>query len=533
MTSKPGFLPEGFRGPFLPAAVLLLTCISFFWFPGHSILVSDTQIYIPILEHLANPAVLARDPMAAQPHVAYTIYDETALSLQRITGAGFESILLVQQFVLRAAGIAGLLLLAGTAGLSPLLSFAAAAIVSLGAVVAGPTVLTVEYEPVPRGFALPLVFLSLGLLARQRSGAAAAVAALAWAFHPPTVMPYWLLLLGTAAFHRRWRDAVWLLAGPLLISLSAVLHPASGQNPGLFWRVEPWLEEIQRMRASYNWADTWLSRYALQYLVLFSVAVLAAWRLRHRLPGPVMLLLAALPVIGILSAPLSWLLLDKLRWGLMPQYQPARYLVFVTWFAAFGGALAGLTAARDRRFAEAFGFLLAPFLLPLSPELLHPSALHLALAVLLALAASAGRFGLPVAAALGAFALYPTAGKVVNFARVDSPELRDLVRWAETSTSSGAIFQFADVRRGLEPGVLRARARRAVYADWKAGGQVNFLPDFAREWSERWKLAERPKPLPSYRDAGIDYVVFSAAKAPKRGDPVFSNAKWKVYRMRK
>lgn len=531
MKPEPRFLPEGFRGFFLPAAVLLLTGISFFWFPGHSILVSDTQIYIPILGHMADPSVLARDPMASQPHVAYTIYDEIALGAHRLTGADFEPILLVQQFLLRAAGIAGLLLIAGSAGLSPLAAFAVTAIVSLGAVVAGPTVLTVEYEPVPRGFAFPLLALSLGLLARERSTAAAAVVAgIAWAYHPPTAMPFWLLLLGLASFRRRWRDAAWLLSGPALVAFSAMQHPAAGANQGLFWTVDPWLEEIQRMRASYNWADTWAPRYALQYAVLFAVAMLSAWRLRKALPGTLLLIFAVLPVVGVLSVPLSWLLLDKLRWGLMPQYQPARYLVFVTWFAALGGALAGLLAAQSRRYAEAFAFLVAPFLLPLAPELLRPSALHLGMAAALAAIASAGRFGLPAAAALAAFLLYPTAGKVVNFATVDTPELRDLIRWAATSTPRDAVFQFADVRRGLEPGVLRARARRAVYADWKAGGQVNFLPEFAREWSGRWKLAERAKPLTVYRQAGIDFVVFSAAKAPKRGEPVYANSRWKVYR---
>ena len=55
----------------------------------------------------------------------------------------------------------------------------------------------------------------------------------------------------------------------------------------------------------------------------------------------------------------------------------------------------------------------------------------------------------------------PTAGGVVNYTPVDSPDLRELIRWARSSTPKEAVFQFADVRRGLQPGILRARAVRA------------------------------------------------------------------------
>ncbi|MGH9631134.1 MAG: hypothetical protein ACRD7E_22745, partial [Bryobacteraceae bacterium] len=153
----------------VPAAViLLLTTVSFFQFPGHTILQSDTQIYLPILEHLWDPAVLTEDIVATRPHVTYTLYDEGALALRALTGAGFEQILMAQQFVFRAFGIFGLFLLGTGLGLSRTMAFLMTAIVSLGATIVGPAVLTVEYEPVPRGFALPFVLLALGLAAHRR-----------------------------------------------------------------------------------------------------------------------------------------------------------------------------------------------------------------------------------------------------------------------------------------------------------------------------------------------------------------------------
>ena len=150
MTALAGYRPAVLREVLTAGDIALLTILSFIWFPGHTILQSDTQIYIPILEHIENPGVLTADPMAVRPHVAFTIYDEVTLGLRRLTGFGFESILQAQQLVFRGLGILGLFLLARAAGLNVLLSLTAAALVSLGATVNGPAVLTVEYEPVPR-----------------------------------------------------------------------------------------------------------------------------------------------------------------------------------------------------------------------------------------------------------------------------------------------------------------------------------------------------------------------------------------------
>jgi hypothetical protein len=111
-----------------------------------------------------------------------------------------------------------------------------------------------------------------------------------------------------------------------------------------------------------------------------------------------------------------------------------------------------------------------------------------------------------------------------------TPELDNLIEWARASTPPDSVFQFADIRRGLEPGVLRSRAQRAIYADWKAGGQVNFMPSFARIWADRWKQVERPQSLLRYRELGIDFVVFRSGKAPKNAKPVFRNAAWTVFR---
>src|SRR5258707_1539672 len=91
---------------------LALALLTFFQFPGHTWLQQDTQIYAPILEHLREPAVLRNDILVQRPHVAFTLYDESARALRAISGLGFGEVLAVTQVVTRALGIWGLLLMA-------------------------------------------------------------------------------------------------------------------------------------------------------------------------------------------------------------------------------------------------------------------------------------------------------------------------------------------------------------------------------------------------------------------------------------
>jgi hypothetical protein len=171
MTSATAGSQARMRFAAVTMALVVLTAISFFWFPGHTILQSDTQVYIPILEHLDDPSVLTSDIMAVRPHVSYTIYDEIALAMRDVTGLSFETVLLAQQFVYRGVGILGLFLIGTGAGFGVVASLVLAAMTSLGAAVLGPAVLVVEYEPVPRAFALPCLLLCAFLSGGGSGGA--------------------------------------------------------------------------------------------------------------------------------------------------------------------------------------------------------------------------------------------------------------------------------------------------------------------------------------------------------------------------
>ena len=97
------------------------------------------------------------------------------------------------------------------------------------------------------------------------------------------------------------------------------------------------------------------------------------------------------------------------------------------------------------------------------------------------------------------------------------------------------MFLFPDADQDLEPGVFRAAALRAVYVDWKAGGQVNFFKDLGEEWWSRWQktMAQPfdPHDLGRYQGLGIDYIVVGAKNKLAATPPAFENALFAAYRL--
>jgi hypothetical protein len=117
-----------------------------------------------------------------------------------------------------------------------------------------------------------------------------------------------------------------LVAAPILL-LAARSQAAAGEAQAFFGRIAPAQESLQRLRTSYVWISMWPASTIIHHLVLFGV-LLAAWaRVRRQMGLELRLFLLGLPILGVLSMPFSWLLLE--RWGwCWSQIQPA-LLLFV------------------------------------------------------------------------------------------------------------------------------------------------------------------------------------------------------------
>ena len=83
------------------AGIAVLILLQFEFFPGHTYLQSDTQVYVPLLEKLESPGLLSRDSIATHPNVTYTIYDEITLFLHAAFRLSIETALLAQQIIFR------------------------------------------------------------------------------------------------------------------------------------------------------------------------------------------------------------------------------------------------------------------------------------------------------------------------------------------------------------------------------------------------------------------------------------------------
>lgn len=534
-------------------AVLGLALITTFHFPGITWLQSDTQIYIPIFEHLDKPSALANDPVAVHPHVSWTVYEEVSILARRVFGIPFQTSLQWQQFLTRLLGIAGVYLLARRLFATAWPALFVAGCFSLGAVINGPAVLTFEYEPVPRGFAVMLIFLAIGLTAWERPLAAGIAASTAFLYHPPTTAAFWgcALLYGVWGPRRRQSLRVLypLAGGVMILLLMRFLQHGEREPQPLFGVIDATLAEVQRIRGAYNWIELWPRDWLWQYPLLFLVILLAWRRLRPLMPPQVRFLSLALPITGLLTIPLSWLLLDRMRWIFIPQFQPARAVLFVTAFATILAAAAAWHAGAQRRWWEAAAWLAPVYAIPannLVLPLFQPwradaititrLLLVAGLSLLGAMAACwASRFRwLAPAAILAPFALIPTVGGMRNFPDLHTPAIHEAADWAARSTPPESVFLFADAHRDLAPGIFRARATRALYVDWKSGGQVNLLRGFASEWRQRWfydahECKPPLRPAGHYRSLGVNYLVLRNAAAPPGLEPVYRNSLYRVY----
>jgi len=511
-------------------AVAALALLTFFQFPGHTYLQQDSQIYLPILENLRDPSVLRNDILTQHPHVAFTLYDETALFLRKITGFGFHGVLDAQQIVTRALGIWGLYLMAAALGLSTMSALLVAAICSLGAVIAGPSVLTFEYEPTPRAFAVPLLWCAMGLTANRRYREAGIAAAAALLYHPPTAIPFWILFLVVLQTRKAYSGLLPLACAVPVLLIAARLQ--AGTAP-LFEKLTPFGIQLQQMRASYTWVSTWPPSTLLHYLICFGIVLLALGRLSEA-SFELRVFLIGLPMLGLLSMPASWFLLERMGWAILPQYQPMRTLLFVMLAMQFAASAAGVRATARQRPAEAAIWFALAYLVPMQSQWTQPLAPQkLALVLVLAGGIALARQYAP-AVALAAFFAIPTLGGVQNYPHLHTPALKQLSGWALSSTPRDSVFLFPDAGRSLYPGIFRADALRAVYVDWKGGGQVNFAKQFGEEWWFRWQQTAavkfKPSDLSKYPALGIQYVVLqSKNRVPLT--PVFENSEYVAYRL--
>ena len=535
--------------PVLRWATLVALTVHGLWvMPGRAYLISDTQIYSPMLDRLVDPSLYTRELVAQKQHLSLTVWDEAVLTVRRVTGIPHEHVLDGFQAISRLIGLYGLFLIGTGLGLREAAALLIPAIVGLGASVYGPAILIVELEAVPRGIAAMLSLLALGWAMHGNNRGAALAAGVGFLFHAPAVFPFLTAFTIFQLWRRDFRPLAWVSVFVALTAIFAWLQPGVIEKQSFFTIVDPPWEELLRMRASYNWLSMWKPWAFWNFLANGAVAGLALWRIWKHLGVRARFYAAALPLIGLLSLPLAWFVMERLKWALMAQVQPARSVLFTLVFALVLSIAAALYAVRDRKWVEAalwFGPSIFTAIHTYLWEQYTFPVRDLQMTVfVIAVAMVAGWFAhrsaqitvvsaaLVVAVAMLVGWLWRDVLDKSNFAQMENPELRAASQWAKENSPKDAMFLLPELVRSSESGVFRVRAQRALYVDLKIGGQVNYSRDLAFEWSRRMKLADdKKRPLQSWKSEGVDYVVLKAATSFPAGQEVYRNTRYAIYNL--
>jgi hypothetical protein len=541
------------RAVLLCLGIFSVTWLGFALFPGHSYLQADTQLYVPMLERLDAPGYLSRDLVATYPPLTYTIYDEVTLFIHAVAGLNLEASLLTQQLLYRAAAVLGAFLLVRAIGLPDLSAFLVATLLNLGAALTGPGASLLDHEPVPSAFATGLVILAMGLLAREKPLLAGLSGGLALLYDPSTAAPFWIAVLLALVFDRNLRSllrpaSTILLIFVLLLANLAQLQPGALEPQVFFGKVSMDLANTQHYVASDAWVSLWAERDIWQYLVIWICGTWATTRIWLALNRQTRWLFVLLPIFGILSVPVSYLLLEQLRWSLVPQVRPARALLFTVGTASLACSVAGIRAALRRKKWEALLWFVVVFALPVNVRILdllqvtnQSRLLQLTLCVALAglLAVSVGRFSSaklsPVVLLTPLLAILAMSriGRNENYLKIDKGPIAAVTDWAENNTWGSSMFLFPDAGRNLYPGIFRAESRRPVWVDWESGSLANYFESFALNWRVRWRQTMEgpfsPRRLQGMLSLPIDYYVLKQANHLADVKPVFENREFVVY----
>jgi hypothetical protein len=137
-----------------------------------------------------------------------------------------------------------------------------------------------------------------------------------------------------------------------------------------------------------------------------------------------------------------------------------------------------------------------------------------------------------IAPVLAIYAL-PGPAHVENFARIDKGPVSELAQWAQKETWGSSMFLFPDAGHDPYPGIFRALSERALYVDWKSGGQVNYFESLADEWYSRFEQTMDGKftaaRLQDMLSLPIDYYVLECKHKIASIKPVFENRQFVVY----
>jgi len=339
-----------------------------------------------------------------------------------------------------------------------------------------------------------------------------------------------------------------LLVFVLLLANLAQLQPGVVESHDLFSKVSEPFAFIQKYRTPFVWVSLWPAGEMWHYAAIVLCGLWAAARIWPQLPRVNRWLFVALPLCGILSVPLSVLLLEHERWSLASVIQPARCLLYCVAFASVACALAGAHAAHHRKYGEAFLWFIPVAAIPINAKILdlfrisnwHAIAQFGYVVVLAAMLAGLLRllsrtrwksFVLLIPA--GALFAVPALDIAPIQRAADETSIRAAADWATANTWGSSMFLFPDAGRDLYPGVFRVLSLRALWVDWQSGALVPYFESFAAQWWPRWEETMdtdfSPRRIENLLSLPVDYYVLRRSHELLDVRAVFRNREFVIY----
>lgn len=487
------------RRVLLMVGLLACASIEFLFYPGHSYLQGESQLLVPMLERLQFPGLLSRDLVATHPVLRYTAYDETTLALVRVGHSSLERALAWQLFGARLAALVGAFLLASACGAGRFTSLAVAGIAGLGSALPAISIFTSDSEPVPYAIALGWIVLATGLAVKGRIMGAGLTASVALLYSPAIAIPWWLSLLGAAAWRKLSRPLLrpllttFAIAGLLLANLAQLQPGAPGGN-ALFSTVSASWEALLNLRTPGALVKTWIGHEGWLFAAVVVTGLCAIFRRGESLKPTPRRLLTAIMIVALFSMPFGWMVEKFFPWALWLHFEPERSLAAAT-VVCLVLVMTASSVAWDKRYRyEALVWGIAALSLLATPLLLRRN----------------------------------NRGPVFS-----ERTLQALSDWAQHSTWGGSMFLFTGVGTQTDAGKFRALSLRPVYVDWESGELSRYYPDAALEWRARWDRVHAQSPaikaMTSLLGEPIDYYVMAKSGRLPSAVPVFATDELVVY----
>ncbi len=301
---------------------MLLSIFSFVVFPGYQVLVSDQQIYLPLIQAIRHNGFLNNDFLVLHGNVQaqYSLFNALLVITAEITKADIYRTLFIASFIFRFILLLFSYLVLNKLTKDSKFSYIASILIMSGLTVYGAGILSYENFLIPRTINLSLGMMFFWFFIKNKKIFSVLTLILMFLIHPLSSIPFiGFYLLRLIICMKRY-----MVMFLLIIFFSTILLSNIGP------KIDPIYEEILRIRNSYVFITSWKIYSGILFIVsAFFLAVGLNFFLKKRLDGEVKINITTLLVVSALGFFVSLIAVDFFKSFLFMSLQLSRSLIIL------------------------------------------------------------------------------------------------------------------------------------------------------------------------------------------------------------